>query len=354
MLRLNRLRKSVEKKRFDGFLVTNMLNVSYLSGFKGSSGFIIVTRNRNIFVTDFRYKEEAEGSLPQAGWEVAIEKGGRIKSIRGIVRSLGIRDLGLESSVSYEFFKRLSRCGIRLKPLWQTVEKLRAFKDKTEIGSIKEAVRRAERAFLDIKPYVRHGVRERRLALMLEEGLRKSGCKRIPFDIIVASGANSSMPHAGAADKKLCPGDLVVIDFGGEADGYFSDMTRTFLLKGPDISGKIEMYKATLKANRMAVAAVRPGDYGRSVDRAARDIIKNAGYGKLFGHGTGHGIGLEVHERPHIAQAGDEEMSEGMVFTVEPGVYAPGIGGVRIEDMVLVKPGGCEVLTSLPRRLEII
>lgn len=354
MSRLDRLKEFVEKKKVRGFLVTNILNVRYLSGFKGSSGLIIVSGDRNIFVTDFRYKEEAESSLSQSGWEISIEKGGWIKTLKNLVSSLGIRSLGFESSVPYEFFDGLKRCRVRLDPFRHVVENLRAVKDKGEINLIKEAVRRAERAFLEVKPYIRPGIRERQIALMLEDKLKKTGCKRIPFDIIVASGANSSMPHARATDKGLSPGELVVIDWGGEAEGYFSDMTRTLLLRGPDISGKREMYKTVLKANRKAVAAVGPGINGRSIDRAARDVIKDAGYGKLFGHGTGHGIGLEVHEKPHITWTRDEEVIENMVFTIEPGVYAPGIGGVRIEDMVLVRRKGCEVLTGLPRNLDII
>ena len=244
------------------------------------------------------------------------------------------------------------------------VEALRAIKDHREICSIREAIRRAEEAFLDVKPHIRPGRREQEIALMLEARLKKRGCNHLPFDIIVASGANSAMPHAKTSDKKLSSGELVVIDWGGESDGYYSDMTRTFLLRGPgspmrhkgggDFSRKEEIYRTVYKANKEGVSSIFPGCRSKGVDKAARDVIKNAGYGKFFGHGTGHGVGLEVHESPRITWTRSDTIREHMVFTVEPGIYIPGLGGVRIEDMVLVKPKGPEVLTRLPRDLEIL
>ena len=376
-MRLAGLRESFEKKKTQGFLVTTVTNVRYLSGFTGSSGFIMLTKNKNIFVTDFRYKEQAERELsvggidkrtkfppPKGGigWDIIIEKGDRLKIIRNLIAKLGIRSLGCESAVSYEFFKGLSQCGAGLKPFRDAVETLREVKDREEIRSIREAVRRAEDAFRDVRPHIRQGRKEGEIAFMLEERLKKRGCNRIPFDIIVASGDNSAMPHARATPRTLSAGHRVVVDWGGEAGGYYSDMTRTFLVKGPgssrarggDLTRKREIYRHVLNANRQAVLAVRPGVESRTVDSAARDLIKNAGYGKFFGHGTGHGVGLEVHELPRVTWSKSEALTENMIFTVEPGIYVPGVGGVRIEDMVLVKPEGPEVLTRLPRSLEVI
>ena len=363
-MRLSALRESFRKKT-EGFLVTGIINVGYLSGFTGSSGFILITKNKNVFVTDFRYKEQAERELSAGGgtrWDLIIEKGDRLKIIRNLIGKLGIRTLGFEPAVSYDFFDKLSRCGAALKPFRDAVERLRKVKDVEEIRSIREAVMRAEDAFRDVRPHIRRGRREKEIALMLEERLKKRGCNRIPFDIIVASGNNSAMPHARATSRKLSPGDLVVIDWGGEAGGYYADMTRTFLMKGPGFAGgqggnmtrKREIYRHVLDANRRAVSAVRPGTGSRTVDGAARDLIKKAGYGEFFGHGTGHGVGLEVHELPRVTWSKSEALRENMIFTVEPGIYIPGVGGVRIEDMVLVKPEGSEVLTKLPRSLEII
>lgn len=305
-----------------------------------------------MFITDFRYKEQAEREL--VDWDVSIEKGDGFRIIKKIASSLGIKTLGFESGVSYEFFKGLSRCGARLKPLRDIVEDLRALKDSEEVYFIREAVMRAETAFLDVKPYIRLGKMERQIALTLEERLKKRGCNRLPFDIIVASGVNSAMPHARASDKRLSPGDLVVVDWGGEAEGYYSDITRTFLVRGGDAAKNREIYQLVLKANRRAVSSIAPNVEGKVIDKAARDIIKNAGYDKFFGHGTGHGVGLEVHERPRITWTRSDNIRENMVFTIEPGIYIPGLGGVRIEDMVLVKSKGPEVLTKLPRGLEII
>jgi len=339
-----------------------MVNVRYLSGFRGSSGFLLVAKDRNVFVTDFRYEEQARREFSERGveWEIAIERGDRFKTIKRLLADIGIRTLGFESSVPYEFFEGLSRCGARLKPLRETVEKQRAVKDPEEICFVREAVRRAEGAFLDVRRHIRRGRREREIAAMLEERLRKRGCNRVPFDIIVASGPNSAMPHARATERKLSSGDLVVIDWGGEAEGYYADMTRTFLVEGavPARSGEMakkrEIYRHVLEANKKAISAVRPGIEGREIDRAARDSIKDAGYEKFFGHGTGHGVGLDVHELPRITWKRSAPVGKNMIFTVEPGIYLGGLGGVRIEDMVLVKPGGPEVLTKLPRSLEVI
>ncbi|MCL5022511.1 MAG: aminopeptidase P family protein [Nitrospirae bacterium] len=365
-MRLDRLRETLRRRRLSGFLVTDIINVRYLSGFRGSSGFVVVTGRKNVFVTDFRYREQAERELGAFGvaWDLVIEKGDRPGLIRRLASRLGVRSLGCEAAVPYDFFQRLSRSGVALRPVAGIIEKQRERKDRDEITLIRQAARRAEAAFRDIKGYLKVGRREREIAFMLEERLKRRGCSRIPFDIIVASGANSAMPHARATDKKLSPGDLVVLDWGGEADGYCSDMTRTFLMAGGgtgagkgrsgDLAKKREIYGHVLKANRKAVSYVAPGVESRSVDGAARKVIREAGYGEFFGHGTGHGVGLDVHELPRVSWRKSETIEEDMVFTVEPGIYLEGLGGVRIEDMVLVKTQGAKLLTTLPRSLEVL
>jgi Xaa-Pro aminopeptidase len=359
--RLNGLRESIFRKKIKGFLVTDLVNIRYLSGFRGSSAFILLTRKKNVFVTDFRYREQASGELSgtdgragETDWDIVIEKGGRLKTIRNLVHRFGIGVLGFESTISYESYEGLLKCGVSLVPLKGYVEKIREVKDREELRFIKDAVKRAEDAFVDIKGYIRQGAREKAIALRLEERLEKRGCNHLPFDIIVASGANSAMPHARASEKKLSPGDLVVVDWGGESGGYCSDMTRTLLLRGGNLSKKKEIYSLVLRANMAAVAAAVPGIETRVVDKAARDVIKRAGYDKFFGHGTGHGVGLEVHELPRVTWTKSESIKEGMVFTIEPGIYMEGMGGVRIEDMILVKAKGAELLTGLPRKLEVI
>jgi len=347
------LRDALRRKRLDGFLVTNINNVGYLTGFSGTSGFALITGKEAFFVTDFRYREQAAEEVK--GCIILIEKGKRIRTIQELSKKCRLSKLGFESSVSYDFYERLSRTGLALHAIEGAVEKLRARKYRSETNSIREAVRRAEAAFLDVKPCIRCGTRELSIALRLEERLKKRGCRRIPFDVIVASGPNSVMPHARPTERKLIKGDLLVIDWGGETDGYFSDMTRTFLMRGGSKSSmKKDIYRTVLDANRKAIRSVRPGLESRQIDEAARAPIRKAGYGEFFGHGTGHGVGLQVHESPRITWSVSEIIVEDMVFTIEPGIYIPGLGGVRIEDMVVVGKKKARTLTSLPKEVEIL
>jgi Xaa-Pro aminopeptidase len=350
--RLAEIKESLRKKMVDGFLITDINNVRYLTGFTGSSGFLLITKKECFFVTDFRYKEQSGTEIK--GWNLMIEKGDRIEFIRDLYKKTGIKRVGFESSVSYEFYQQLSQKKLRLTGIGGLVEKSRGIKETIEINLIREATRRAETAFLEIKPYIRNGVRERTIALRLEEKLKKAGCACIPFDIIVASGPNSAMPHAKPTARKLQKGDFVIIDWGGEAGGYFSDMTRTLLLQGEPINRQREIYHLVLEANRKAISRVAPGVKANDIDSAARDVIRKAGYGDFFGHGTGHGVGLQVHESPRITWTNNEKIRKHMVFTVEPGVYVPGLGGVRIEDVIVTGEKKAHVLTSLPKTLEIV
>ena len=352
MSRAKAIADSLESKGIDGFLISNITNVRYVTGFSGSSGCVLVTKNNKIFCTDCRYEEQAKQEIKD--FDIFIEKEERLKEVVERAKSLGIRTLGFESTASYHFYRSLLRKGIKIKAVSNFIEDMRKIKDADEIVMIKKAISRAENAFLKIKEYIKPGFSERQVALRLEENLKKEGCYSIPFDIIVASGRNSALPHAKPTEKKIKPGDLVVVDWGGEAGGYFSDMTRSFLIQGRDIARKKEIYGTVLQANTKAIQSVASGLSSRMVDKAARDSIKKAGYADFFGHGTGHGVGLDVHELPRISRLGREYVKTGMVFTIEPGVYIPEIGGVRIEDMVLVEHGGCRVLTALPKELEIL
>lgn len=347
--RISALRSSL--RGGEGFLVTDITNVRYLTGFTGSSGFVFLTKSEAVFATDPRYAEQARSEA--AFDRIVIEKKNRAASVRGLMRKTGSKKLRFESTVSYEFFKRLSSAG-PLRAVRGAVEKLRAVKDAQEAALIAEAVRRAQEAFLGVRPRIRAGATERAIALRLEEGLKRNGCRRLPFDIIVASGRNSALPHAAVTEKRLAPGDMVVIDWGGEAGGYFSDMTRTLLIRGKDMGRKLEICGLVLEANRKGIGAVRAGAAPGDIDKAARDVIKRGGYGAFFGHSLGHGVGLQVHEPPYIRRGGKRPVKEGMVFTVEPGIYVPGLGGARIEDMVRVGRKKAELLTSLPAEPEII
>jgi len=352
MSRLTGITDALGPKGVDGIIITDLKNIRYLSGFTGSSACLLISRKHRFFFTDFRYEEQSKREV--AGFDIFIEKEERPRLVLEKARSLGIKTLGFESSASYAFYKSLIRKGLRVRAVANLVEDMRRVKDRTELDLIGKAVMRAEKAFSEIRPHIREGAREVQLAARLEEALKKNGCVSVPFDIIVAAGPNSSVPHAKPGDNKIRAGDLVVVDWGGEAGGYCSDMTRTFLINGLDLAKKKEIYQAVLKANLAGIAAVSDSVPARMVDKAARDVIKNAGYGDFFGHGTGHGVGLNVHELPRISRLGRESVKTDMVFTVEPGIYLPGLGGVRIEDMVIARGKSCRVMTTLPKELDIL
>lgn len=350
--RLAALRKTLKRKKIPALLVTDITNIRYLTGFSGSSGFLFITDKESCFITDFRYREQSEHEVRE--WAIVIEKEKRIDTIKNLCRKTGTRTLGFEDSASFALYRQLSRQGLSLIPAEQLIEKLRMIKAPPEIDLIKLAVERAESAWRDVKPFIRIGARERDIAARLGDRLRKVGCRNIPFEIIVASGRHSALPHAKPTDKKLQRGDFVIIDWGGEADGYYSDMTRTLLVRGPQVGRQKELYQVVLDANRKAIDAVNTGIQAAVIDHAARSSIREAGYGEFFGHGTGHGVGLQVHESPRISRNKRLTIRENMVFTIEPGIYLPGLGGVRIEDMVVVRKEKAEVMTSLERELEII
>lgn len=336
----------------DAMLVTNILNVGYLTGFTGSSGYVLLCKDAGYFVTDSRYDEQA--SREAAGMKIVIDKKSGPESVRAMCKRLKIKKLGVEDTVSISYFNALKKSGLDIEPLNSTIEHLRAIKDEREIDLIKEAVRRAEAAFLDVRPYIKPGATERAIALRLESRLKQLGSRRLPFDIILASGPNSAMPHAGVTDRKIQKGDLVIIDWGAEAGGYFSDITRTLLIDGPGRSEKIGIYELVRRANMAARKAVATGISVRAVDKAGRDVIKKGGHADHFGHGLGHGVGREVHELPRLSPKAKGRIKSGMVFTIEPGVYLRGVGGVRIEDMALVGPRGGRMLTTLPVDINII
>lgn len=347
---LEKIRRSVVT---DAILITDLKNLRYFTGFTGSSGIGLFTKRGGFFITDFRYKEQSYREVK--GWEIIIEQK-RFQAIKKLRDKLKLKRLAFEPSITFENLENLKRLGFEVLPLKKHLLRVREIKRPEEINFIKEAIKRAEEGFLRIKDLIKPGIIELDIATELEYQIKKLGSKTLPFEPIVASGENSAMPHARASTKRLNPGDLVVIDWGAEANGYFSDMTRTFLLSSSMDSLKDEkrkIYQIALKAQQTAIQSIKPDILTSELDRAARDFISRHGYGKAFGHSTGHGIGLDVHELPHISMAHKEKLKPGMVFTVEPGIYIPGVGGVRIEDMVLVTSGGFEILTSLPKDGEL-
>lgn len=347
--RVARLRERMGERGIDALLVTQRENVRYLTGFTGSAGFVVVTSGRLYLVTDFRYKLQARNET--SGAAVVIQKTDWATSLKETAARIGTTTLWFdESSLTVDRLKKLRGLGLRLKGSRDPVAELRRVKDGRELAHIRTAIRRAEESFLELRKHIKPGVPERELGLRLEYLMREKGARRAAFDIIVASGGNGAMPHASVTGRRIKKGDLVTIDFGAEADGYFSDITRTVCVGAPSTRQR-EIHGLVFRAQQAAIEKVRPGVLCKEVDAAARNIISGAGYGKHFGHAAGHGIGLMVHEGPTLSHLSKDRLEEGMVFTVEPGVYIPGWGGVRIEDMALATGSGAKILTSLPREL---
>lgn len=351
--RLSLLRARMSAAGLPALLVTDAVNRRYLSGFTGSAGWLLVTATSAVLITDFRYEEQAQAEA--AGWSVVVyRQPDRSETVLArILAEEGIAALGFDpDAVSVTAHGRLAEAlgGVELRPAPQLVTALRAVKDEGELALIRRAVAVAEEAFARLLPLVRPGRSERELALELEFLMRRLGAEAAAFDVIVVSGPRSSLPHGRPGERRIAPGDLVTFDFGARVGGYHSDVTRTLVVGKADARQR-EVYEVVRAAQAAALAAVREGVKAGEVDCAARAVIGAAGYGERFGHSTGHGLGLEVHEFPTLAPNREDRLAAGMVVTVEPGVYIPGWGGVRIEDTVIVTASGCEVLCRTPKEL---
>lgn len=346
MDRIYNLRKLMSENNLDGVLAYSAENRRYLSGFTGSAGFLIVGKESIDFVTDFRYMEQAESQCE--GWNIIIHGGTPIENLKEVIKKAGINRLGIEEdfmtvSFSEEIKKALP--GIVLVPARNVFSKLRIKKDYTEIANIRKAAAIADEAFSHILGYIRPGLSEAEVALELEYFMKKKGASGLAFDTIAASGIRSSLPHGIASEKLIRNEEFLTLDFGCVYNGYCSDMTRTvFIGKASERHKKV--YDIVLRANIEALKGLKPGITGKAADKIARDIITDAGYGEYFGHGLGHGVGLAIHEDPKLSKMGEYVLEEGMVVTDEPGIYIPGFGGVRIEDLVLVTKTGAEALSK--------
>jgi len=350
--RAERLTDAIGAASFDVLLVTELVNVGYLTGYSGSNGIALVGPKTRTFVTDFRYVEQAAQEV-----HPSFE---RLRASLDLFDSLtealpeGAVRLGFEEAhMSVRQHRRLRELlpeRVELLGTAGIVEGLRAVKEPEEIERIRAATVLADAAF---ERLIREGLvgrTERELATALEFDMRERGAQRPSFETIVAAGPHGALPHAQPREVPIKAGQLVVIDWGAELDGYCSDCTRTVATGDPGSDAR-EAYELVLEAQLAGLAAVRAGEGGRAVDSVAREIIAEAGRGEHFGHGLGHGVGREVHEAPRLSQRSEDELGAGNVVTVEPGVYVPGRFGVRIEDLVAVTDEGCEVLTSVPKRL---
>lgn len=351
--RLAALREALGRADLDGLLVSALPNIRYLTGFSGSNALLLVTALDCVLFTDFRYEAQVADEVGAAA-TVRIEASSLWNGLWPVIAATtGVERLGFESAhLLHRDFARLLEQGGRWqwRPTSDLVEALRAVKDAGEISAIRRAVRMAEVALEQTLATLAPGLTETAVAGMLERFLREAGSEAFPFPSIVASGPRSALPHARAGERLLQRGDFVLLDFGAVADGYCSDITRTVVL-GPSTADQRTVYDVVREANARASGAVRAGMRGMAADALARDYIDACGYGEAFGHSLGHGIGLEVHEAPRLAKTVDAPLATGMVVTIEPGIYRPGWGGVRIEDDVLLTDAGVEVLTTFPRHL---
>ncbi len=339
----------LEENAVDALLVVQPENRYYLSGFSGSAGAVVVTAERSYLLTDFRYLEQAREQSPHL--EVVKIQDGLPDALAGLQGAAGFRRLGFEMEhTNYKLFAALQEklAGVELRPLEGVVEKFRQIKDKAELDAMARAAALLDEGFCYICGYIKPSLTEKDVALELEIFLRRRGAEGAAFPFIVASGPRSSLPHGAATERVINRGDVITLDFGVNVGHYNSDMTRTVVLGRADAKVK-EIYRVVLEAQLAGLARVRDGVTACEVDAAARGIIDSHGYGQYFGHGTGHGVGLAVHEAPRLAARDDTTLREGMVVTVEPGIYLPGFGGVRIEDSVVVEKDGCRLLTSSPK-----
>lgn len=353
MSKLAKLRAEIETAGIQAFMITRPENRRYISGFHGSAGTLVVTQASAYLLTDFRYIEQAQAQAPEFQ-VVKIGEPGQ-DALQDVLAADGISSLGFEQDyVTYAEYERLTkRLTAELVPLSGIVEKLRRVKTEEEIAVMQQATEIAEAAFAQVLPEIKVGRTELEVALDLEFAMRRLGAEGMAFSIIAASGPRSSLPHGGPTQRVLQAGDFLTLDFGAVHGGYCSDMTRTVVLGQPS-EKQLEIYGIVLQAQLQAQAAVRPGMPGKEVDQVARDIIAAAGYGDYFGHGLGHGVGLQVHEGPSAGKTSTDILEPGMVVTIEPGIYIPDFGGVRIEDMVLVTETGHQNFNSASKELIII
>ncbi len=343
--RLEGLRRRLIEEGLDAILISQGENRRYLSGFTGSAGFLLISQKGAVLATDFRYIEQAKAQAP--GFEVFHARGELSDWFAELVSSIDVKRVGFESNdMSVAAYRKLvtNLDKREMVPTEGIVESLRAVKDEEELGLIRRAVDISDAVFEEVMPTLAPGMTEQEAAWMLERSMREKGSDSVPFDIIVASGPNAALPHHRPSDRVLHEGEPIVIDMGARVGGYCSDLSRTVCLgKGDDRFAKI--YDLVLGAQLTAIVTIEAGMSGDSADGMARTVIEQGGHGEGFGHGLGHGVGLAPHELPRLGRGAPDVLQDGMVFTVEPGVYVSGWGGVRIEDVVVLEGGRVKVLS---------
>lgn len=346
------MRQQMHEEKVDAYVVIRPENGRYLSGFSGGEATLYITSEKAFLLTDFRYIEQAKAQAPE--FEIIKTGQDHFEALAEIGQKA--QRLGFEGDfVTFVNFGKLKNAfpQAELLSLPDLVSHLRSVKDKSEIKLIRQAVRIADDAFAEVLKSIEIGQTEEEIGMNLEFSMRRAGASGGSFEFIVASGVRSSMPHGTASSKQIQLGEFLTMDFGALYQGYCSDITRTVFLGDPGDKHQ-EVYGTVLAAQRAGIKAVAPGRTGKEVDAVARKIIEDAGYGDYFGHGLGHSVGLAIHEGPNLNMREERVLEPGMVITVEPGIYIPDWGGVRIEDIVVVTENGCEVLTQAPKEFIIL
>ncbi|SNZ10748.1 Xaa-Pro aminopeptidase [Terribacillus aidingensis] len=344
MEKLGKLRALMEKKNVDALIVTSAQNRRYISGFTGSAGLLVITKAKQLFITDFRYMEQAAEQAPD--FELIEHKQSIVQEAADQLQQAGVQQVGFEhEDVTFALYQQFQHAvKAELVPASGLIEELRLIKSESELAIMKTAAEIADAAYTHILTFVKPGMKEIDVSNELEFFMRKQGATESSFDTIVASGYRSALPHGVASGKEIQKGELVTLDYGALYNGYCSDITRTFAVG--EISEKLrEIYDIVLEANLRGVAGVKPGITGKEADALTRDYITEKGYGQYFGHSTGHGLGMDVHESPALSFRSDTVLKPGMVVTVEPGIYIPEVGGCRIEDDLVLTADGSERLT---------
>lgn len=355
-MRIAKIQEKLEKEEIDIFWISNITNIRYLTGFTGSTADLLVLKEGGYILVDSRYWEQV--NLEVKGVKPVLVNGDNnvFTFLKELESNNNLKKLGFEEShISYKTWRRLQENfnKIELVPLDGWVEELRTVKESDEIENIEKALRIAEKAFEEILEEIKPGITEKDLAIELEFKMARLGSERIAFDTIVASGSRGALPHGKASNRKIKSGEFIVFDFGAVYNGYCSDITRTVFVGEPG-EEEVLVYNIVLEAQKKAKEVIIEGIESSFVDRIARDIISENGFGNYFGHGLGHGVGLEIHELPRLSPKSNTVLKEGMVVTVEPGIYIPGKFGVRIEDMVVVSKNGAKILNKLTNDLIII
>ncbi len=348
--RRSRLKRFFEANGLEGLLVTDLRNIRYLCGFSGSEGALLVTQSDYFFLCDSRYTAQATDEVQEAEVrECAV----RLDALASLVAEKGIARLGFEAvhTTVNDYRKMAVRlAGIELVEIGPAFDEIRCCKDRAEVESLMAVAGLASRALSNVLKCIRPGISEADVSLELELEMRRLGADGRAFDFIVASGVRGAMPHGRASNKLIQAGELITIDFGALKDGYHSDETVTVACGEPGGREK-EIHAIVRAAHDLAIATVVPGISCKELDAVARNYIAEHGYGDYFGHGLGHGIGLDIHEKPTVSPRSEAVLEEGMVITIEPGIYIPGFGGVRIEDTLLVTADGCQIMTSADKSL---